>query len=99
MMQPGDLVTAAACLMFGGGLVAYLFGAFFCTRPAPRWLHWWRDVALALLGARILAARVFDVPLDWHSASIYANIALSQAAIAAYRWRHVIGPHGDRCSG
>ena len=96
-MQPGDLVVFAAALMFGGGIVAFLFVRFFCARTAPRWMLWWRDVAIALMGARILGARVFDLPLDWFSALLYLNIGLSQAAIALYRWRHVIGPQGDRC--
>lgn len=98
-MQPGDAVVGAAALMFVCGIVAYLFGAFFCARDIPRWMRWWRDVAIALLGARLLGARLFDVPLDWFSAAIYLNIAVSQVAVMGYRWRYVIGPHGDRCSG
>ena len=96
-MQPNDLLVVGAAMMFFGGIVAFLFGKFFCARDSPTWMRWWRDLALALLGARLIGARVFDLPLDWFSGCIYLNIGLSQVAIALYRWRYVIGPRGDRC--
>ena len=94
---PGDLLIFSGVLMFLGGIVAFLFGRFFCARPAPRWMHWWRDLAIGLAGARIIGARVFDLPLDWFSACLWLSIALSQVAIALWRWWHVMGAHGDRC--
>ncbi len=97
-VTPGDLLVIAAGMMLFGGVVAWLFGKFFCARDTPRWMRWWRDLAVALMGARLIGARVFDLPLDWFSAAIYLNIGLSQAAIALYRWRHAIGAHGDRCT-
>ena len=98
-VDPGDLIVAGAAMMLFGGVVAFLFSRFFCVRPAPRWMHWWRDLAVALIGARLIGARVFDLPLDWFSGVIYLNLGLSQLAIALYRWRHAIGARGDRCMG
>lgn len=95
--EPGDLIVAGAAMMFVGGIVAFLFARFFCARPAPRWLHWWRDLAIGLLGARLIGARVFDAPLDWFSGLIYINIGLTQVVIALWRWWHVMGAQGDRC--
>lgn len=95
--EPGDLLVVGAVMMLGGGVVAFLFGKFFCARDAPRWMRWWRDLAIALLGARLIGARVFDLPLDWPSSLIYINIGISQVAIALYRWRFAVGVGGDRC--
>lgn len=96
-IEPGDLLIAGAAMMFFGGIVAFLFSKFFCASPAPRWMLWWRDLAVAFIGARLIGARVFDIPLDWFSGLLYLNLGLSQVSIALYRWRNAIGRDGDRC--
>ena len=96
-MAPNDILVIAACLMFGFGIVAFLFGRFFCASEVPRWMKWWRDLAVALIGARIIGARVFDIPLDYFGALLWLNLGISQGAIALYRWRNAVGPGGDRC--
>lgn len=96
-IEPNDILVLAACLMFGFGIIAFLFGRFFCAAPVPRWMKWWRDLAVAFIGARILGARLFDIPLDYFGAMLWLNLGISQAIIALERWRRAIGPSGDRC--
>lgn len=97
MMTPADLLLPSGFMIFLGGLLAPLLSRFFCVRPVPGWLRHWRDLALALVGARLVGAATLDLPLDWFSALLYLHLGLAQAAVAAANWRYVLGPDGDRC--
>ena len=95
--QPGDLIILGGALMLVFGVADWLFGFFFCARTPPRWMVGWLSLALALVGARLLSAKVFDVPLDWFSGALYTHLGVVIAVIALYRWWRVIGAQGDRC--
>lgn len=97
MITQDGVIALAAGMMFFGGLTAFLFARFFCSRPAPPWLHWWRDLSIAFIGARLIGASVFELPLDWFGTLLWLNLGLAQIAIGLYRWRHAIGARGDRC--
>lgn len=96
-IEPNDILVLAGGMGFVFGVIAFLFGKFFCSRPEPRWMKWWRDLAVAFIGARILGAKLFDIPLDYFGAALWLNLGLTQTMIGLYRWRHSLGATGDRC--
>ena len=96
-MTPNDAVLWCGAALFLTGIVAPLFSRFFCTRGIAPWTRHYRDVALALVGARVLGARAFDLSLDWFGALLWVNLAVAQGVVAGAHWRAVMRPRGQRC--
>jgi hypothetical protein len=94
-----DGITLAAVMLVIAGLATPLLAWAFCTRPAPRWLRLWRDLALALVGVRVLLVTLADVPLGemgWWGVVMWIHLGVTCLAILV--WNHYAAFRlGDRC--
>lgn len=99
-LYPVDLLRWGGTLLLVAGFVAPLVSISFCTRPAPRWLVQWRDFAIAILGARLVARDVVDLTINpWFVALIVLHLAIAQSFVAAYNIRCIFPPYSDTCQG
>ncbi len=98
-MTPSGVMAVAGALILVSALVSWMMSLSFCTRPAPRWLRSWRDVALALVGARAMYVGVVGagVGASWWSVALWLHLAGWGVAIAFWNARAALGPGGDRC--
>ncbi|MDQ3126548.1 MAG: hypothetical protein M3Q74_13215 [Pseudomonadota bacterium] len=89
-------MAIAGSLVMGSALLSWLMSWGFCTRPAPRWLRSWRDVALALVGARALYVGIEGAPASWWSAILWLNLGAWGCGIAWHNLRAALVER-DRC--
>jgi hypothetical protein len=97
-MTPDGLLIFAGLLIVVSRLTAALVGRAFCLRPAPAAFRTWSDLALALGGARLVAGRLMELPIDYATGLIWLNVGLAGACIAVWNIQHAMGPRGGRCS-
>ncbi|MBA3278814.1 MAG: hypothetical protein H0U22_08855 [Geodermatophilaceae bacterium] len=95
-MTPSSLMVLAGALLVSSALVSWLMSWNFCTRPAPRWLRSWRDVALAMVGARAVYVGVVGAPASWWSVALWLLLGAWGCAIAGFNL-HAALIKGDRC--
>lgn len=96
-MTAAEATAAAALAVVIAALVSPLLAWSFCARPAPRWLRVWRDIALALVAARVVAVTLDGRPPEWWGVLLWWHLALCGALIAWHNVRSTLGPNGDRC--
>ncbi len=90
--------AALAAIVLVTALLSPLLAWTFCVRPAPRWMRAWRDVAIALLAARVLLLRLAPGPSDVWLAVAWANLAVWGMVIAWHNWNSAMGRGADRCT-
>ena len=90
------LAVAGAMIIFGT-LASILLNMAFCVRTAPRWMRWWRDFALALLGVRILEVATVSPDVYWLTTAIWLHAGAAAMAVGGFNARWSLGPGGDRC--
>jgi len=78
-----DLLGIAGLLMLPR-LLVFLISRAFCTRPAPRLVRNMEDVIVSLVGLRLLATRVTDIPPGYWSAVIYLALGLTSIVIVGW---------------
>lgn len=96
-MSPSGAVLAAAVVLVLAGTGSALARWAFCTRPIPRGMRIWLDLALAAIGVRLLLREMGEWPIDWWAAAIWWHVALVMARVAGHNLRAALGPGGDRC--
>jgi len=96
-MTPQTLTAVAGGLIALSALLSWLLSLSFCTRAAPRWLRAWRDVALALGGARLVYVGVESSASQWWSAAIWLNLGAWGLAIAGWNAWDALRAGGSRC--
>ncbi len=95
-MTPVNVMAIAGSLIMVSALTSWLMSWNFCTRPAPRWLRTWRDVALALVGARAIYVGVVGGPASWWSVLLWLHLGMWGVVISWHNVRAAL-VDGDRC--
>lgn len=95
-MTPQIVMTIAGGLIAVSAITSWLVSLSFCCRPAPRWLRSWRDVALALIGARAMYVGVAGPGASWWSVALWLHLGAWGCAIAWFNLRAAL-VEGDRC--
>ncbi len=95
-MTPGSVMAIAGGLIAMSALISWLMSISFCTRPVPRGVRAWRDVALALIGARAMYVGVAGDPASWWSAALWLWLAIWGVLIAFWKLRDAL-VDGSRC--
>ncbi len=96
-MTPAGLIAMAGAVIALAGIGAPLLSWAFCTRNSPRWVRQWRDVALGMVGVRLLLRENAALGPDaWVVSLIWLDLAVAQAVIF---WCNAVNAlrGGDRC--
>jgi hypothetical protein len=91
-------LAGAALLVLIGSLSASILSWAFCARPAPRQLRIAREIALALVAARVVAVESFDVEVGVPRFLFWGLLGLLTLAITGWNLRSVMGTRRDRCT-
>ncbi len=95
-MTPDIAIVLAGAVIAIAGFGAPLLSGAFCTRNSPRWVRNWRDVALGILGARLVTGEALVSTDQWWVALLVVNLAVAQGVIF---WCNTTSAlrEGDRC--
>ena len=92
-----NALVVAAFLVLMGSLGSAILSWAFCVRPVPRELRIAREIALAVVAARVVALEAFDLDVGVPRAAGWLALGVLTLAIAGWNLRAVAGAGGDRC--